>query len=125
MTSKSNKQGLRALGLACAMAASVSAHAAQSGDGLRVVSSRIIETGAGARVEARVSRTLHDTVLAPRELRIALIGADGSVRAEQRRWMGPAQLPRHSARDAYVSVALDAAPGPQDRLEVEWLARNR
>lgn len=125
MKAKLSRHGLRALGIALAMASCASAHAAEPSRALRVVSSRLVDTGAGVQVETRVSRTLRNTLLTSRQLRIALVAADGSVRAEQRRVVGPAQLSRHGARDAFLSVALNTKPEPQDHLEVEWLANGR
>ncbi|MCC6706301.1 MAG: hypothetical protein IT492_01955 [Gammaproteobacteria bacterium] len=120
MNSKPSKQVLCALAMALVLGAGAS-HAAEPSHGLRVVSSRLIESGDRARVETRITRSLANGLLAPQQLRVALIAADGSVRAEQRRVVGPAQLPHHSARDAYLRTELSVAAQPQDRLQVEWL----
>lgn len=121
MNAKQSMQGLRWLGLALGMAGAVCAQASEP-QGLRLVSSQLTASAAGARVEARVSRTLGNSLLTPQQLRVALVAVDGSVRAEQRHVVGPAQLPRHGIRDAYLSFALGVAPAPDDRLEVEWLS---
>jgi hypothetical protein len=124
MKSKPSKQGLCAPGLALMLAA-VSGHAADQGYPLRVVSSQLVAADKGVSVTTRISRSLTNSLLAPRQLRIALLAADGSVRDEKRRFVGPAQLARHSARDVYLVTALDVAPQAQDRLQVEWLASSR
>lgn len=120
MNGKPSKSALCALTVALALGAGASQAADQSA-GLRVVSTRLVEAGAGTQVETRISRSLANGLLTPRLLRIALVAADGSVRAEQRRVVGPAQLSRHSARDVYLRTELNAAAQPQDRLQVEWL----
>ena len=57
----------------------------------------------------------------PRRLQVAIVGADGALRAEQVQHVGPAELLRRSVRDAYLRARLNAVAGPDDSLAVQWL----
>ena len=87
--------------------------------GLRVVAVRGQVVAHVTRVETRISRTLSTRVLSPQRLRVAIISADGRVRAV--RVVGAAQLARGSARDAVLVTRLDAVAAPDDRLVVAWV----
>ena len=95
--------------------------AVSANHGLRVVAVRGQVVAHVTRVETRISRTLSTRVLAPQRLRVAIIGADGSVRAAHVRVVGAAQLARGSARDAVLVTRLNAVAAPDDRLVVEWV----
>jgi hypothetical protein len=119
MRNKNNRYGYCALALALTMP--LSALAASEANGLRVVSARSDVQGKVTMVETRISRALSHHVLSPQHLRIALVAADGSVRAAQERLVGPAQMNRGSARDAYLSAQLDTVAAASDHLVVEWV----
>ena len=129
MISRNSHNTLRGLGLAMALTTSLATHAganlpqsnAAPGNGLRVVSAAMHEDARASVVVTRISRGLVNSVIAPQRLRIAIVGADGAVRAELFHLIGPAQLPRRTARDAYLSTRMNVVAGPQDRLELQWL----
>ena len=93
--------------------------AVSANHGLRVVAVRGQVVAHVTRVETRISRTLSTRVLSPQRLRVAIISADGRVRAV--RVVGAAQLARGSARDAVLVTRLDAVAAPDDRLVVAWV----
>ena len=114
----------RALAVASALAVAGPLHAApmqSAGGALRVVSKEVRSEGDATVVAARISRSLLNRVLTPRILRVAIVGADGAARAEQRRVVGPAQLPRGNSRDAVIGTRLAAVPGAAERVVVELL----
>ena len=129
MNSKNCLHIVRGLGLATVLVASLSAHAdatlpksnATSKQGLRVVSATMQQEAGVSVVDVRISRGLVNGIIVPRRLHIAIVGADGALRAEQVQYVGPAQLPRRSVRDAYLRTRLKAVAGPDDRLAVQWL----
>ena len=122
MNLNKNQNTVRALVVAAALFGAAQTQASDTSHGLRVVSSQRIDSQQGTRVETRLSRNLSNRVLSAQHLRVALIAADGSVRAEQRRVVGPAQMPRQNARDIYVTSELNAVAAPDDRLTVEWVS---
>jgi len=123
MKIKMNKHSVRGhgLALALALAATVPVHAASEAHGLRVVAASAHAAAGVTVVETRISRTLANRLLSPQRLRVAIVAADGTVRAEQQRMVGPAQLPRGHAGDRYFSSRLDALVAADDRLVVEWV----
>ena len=125
MKGKTSKRMVRTLGLGVALLVSTQGQAADTANGLRVVSFSQVVSADTTRVETRVSRGLSNRLLSPQQLRVAIIGADGSVRAEQRRTLGPAQLARGSARDVYVKTEINAVAGPDERLDVAWVTPGR
>ena len=130
MNSKNCLHRVRDLGLATVLVASLSAHAdatlpksnATSNQGLRGVSATMQQEADVSVVDVRISRGLANGIIVPRRLHIAIVGADGALRAEQVQYVGPAQLPRRSVRDAYLRTRLKALAGPDDRLAVQWLS---
>jgi hypothetical protein len=129
MISKTYYNTLRGLGLAMVLTTSLASYAetgssqsiATPGNNLRIVSAAVREDAGGSVVETRISRGLANGVIAAQRLRIAIVAADGTVRAEQVQLVGPAQLPRRTARDAYLSTHLNVVAGPDDHLAVQWL----
>ena len=109
------------LGLALALAVTLPAQAANESHGLRVVAVHGYGLGRITLVEARISRTLANRVLSPQRLRVAIVAADGTVRAERQRLVGPAQMTRGSARETYLTTQLEVLAAPQDRLVGEWV----
>lgn len=122
MNSKTARHGLCVLAVAGALLGATQSQATEVKHGLRVVSFARVETGQGTRVETRISRSLTNRLLSAQQLRVAIVAADGSVRAEQRRAIGPAQLARHNGRDLYVTTDLNVVAGPDDHLSVEWVS---
>ena len=129
MNTKNRHCTLRGLGLAMVLTTSLSTQAdgdlpqstARPGSGLRVVSAAVRADDGASVVETRISRGLANSVISPQRLRIAIVGADGAARAEQVQLVGPAQLPRRTVRDAYLSTRLNVVVGPDDHLAVQWL----
>lgn len=98
---------------------------ARLADGLRLVSAQTTNGVGLTTIQARVSRKRANDLLVPQHLRLAIVAADGTVRAEQQRVVGPAQLPRGSGRDGYISVTLPAMVAADDHVVVEWLTAAR
>lgn len=123
MNTKIPHRAWRALAIASALTMSGSLQAASGpNDGaLRVVSTEVRSEGDATVVAARISRSLLTRVLTPRVLRIAIVDGQGNARAEQRRVVGPAQLPRGNTRDAFVGARLPAVAGAAERVVVELL----
>lgn len=129
MSFKISHNALRGLGLAMMLITNLPAHAdaslpefkATPYKGLRVVSAIMHQQAGTSVVETRISRGLANRVIAPQQLRIAIVAADGAVRAERVQFVGPAQLARNSSRDAHLSTRLNAVVGPNERLVVQWL----
>lgn len=125
MNSKIPQRAWQAFAVASALAVAgplqaAPAHCAANG-GLRVVSREVRSEGEATVVAARISRSLLNRVLTPRVLRVAIVGADGAARAEQRRVLGPAQLPRGNSRDAYIGARLPTVAGEAERVVIELL----
>lgn len=115
------KTGMGGIGMALALLAASPSHAGSVHDGLRVVSTHSETQSNVTRVETRISRGLQQRWLGTHQLRIALVAADGTVRAEQQRVVGPAQLVRGNTRDIYLTTDLNAVAKADERLVVEWL----
>ena len=115
------KNGMGGIGMVLALLAASPSHAGSVHDGLRVVSTHSETRSDVTRVETRISRGLQQRWLGAHHLRIALVAADGPVRAEQQRVVGPAQLVRGNTRDIYLTTDLNAVATADERLVVEWL----
>ena len=125
MNTKNPHRAWRALAIASALTLSGSLQAAPvlspNGGALRVVSTEVRSEGDATVVAARISRSLLTRVLTPRVLRVAIVDGQGNARAEQRRVVGPAQLPRGNTRDAFIGARLPAVAGAAERVVVELL----
>lgn len=125
MNTKNPHRAWRALAIASALTLSGSLQAAPAlspnGGPLRVVSAQVRSEGDATVVAARISRSLLTRVLTPRVLRVAIVDGQGNARAEQRRVVGPAQLPRGNTRDAFIGARLPAVAGAAERVVVELL----
>ena len=115
------KTGMGGLGLALALLAASPSHANTVSDGLRIVSTHSETRSDVTRVETRISRGLQQRSLGAQHLRVALVAADGTVRAEQQRLVGPAQMARGNTRDLYLTTNLNAVASADERLVVEWV----
>jgi hypothetical protein len=115
------KTGMGGLGLVLALFAASPSHANTVNDGLRIVSTQSETRADVTQVETRISRGLQQRWLGVQQLRIALVAADGTVRAEQQRLVGPAQLVRGNTRDIYLTTNLNAVATADERLVVEWV----
>jgi hypothetical protein len=89
--------------------------------GVAVVGAQADAANGRVAVEARVNRSRASGVLAPQTLRVALVGADGAVRAQAEQIVGPAQLPRRNSRDAHLSLSLAVEAAPSDRVVIDWV----
>lgn len=121
MKSTINIQCVRRAALALALAIALPAQAAGDAAALRVVSTHSEVHDGATSVQARVTRTRAARVLTPQRLRIAIVAADGSVRAEQQREIGPAQLSRRGTRDLFLTAQLNAVASGDERVVVEWV----
>lgn len=129
MSFKINRRALQGLGLAVVLGAAQTTlasagmpeHGGTLVSGLRVVSTRVRQEGSASVVETRISRGLANGLLSPHRLRVAIVAADGAVRAEQVRLLGPAQLPHGRSRDAFLSTRFDVAAARDEHVLVEWV----
>lgn len=86
--------------------------------GVSALSASAMSRDDGYVVRTRVSRSLMSRVLAPVALKIVVRDADGAVKAEQQRALGPADLPRRRTRSFYFETGVEVAPAAGDTIEV-------